>query len=326
MKRGPGGRVRYPLRLSAHMGPQVSVAPDAIGTDEVIARIASGSHGVVSRRELLDAGVSPPRIRRRIEKKTLIAVHRGVYRVGHQAPSREALYMAATKACGDRSALCGRAAAHLWGLIKGSPPRPEVLAPVMRRVSGVLTHRAYGLRGLELARWRGIPLTSVARTLVDLAFSLSEPALARACHEAEVIHDTTPSQVEEVLALRSSTRGIGALRRLLHGEIPVSLSRLESRFLERLTTARLPLPATNRRAGGFRVDCRWPEQRLTVELDSYRFHNSRHAWEKDRLREREARARGDEFRRYTPTDVFEDPAFMLGELRSLLGQSELRSV
>jgi very-short-patch-repair endonuclease len=66
------------------------------------------------------------------------------------------------------------------------------------------------------------------------------------------------------------------------------------------------------------VDCRWPEQRLTVELDGYRFHNSRHSWEKDRRREREARARGDEFRRYTYGDVMEDPRFMLAELRVLL--------
>ena len=75
---------------------------------------------------------------------------------------------------------------------------------------------------------------------------------------------------------------------------------------------------TNRPAGGRRVDCRWPEQRLTVELDGYRFHNSRHSWEQDRRREREARARGDEFRRYTYGDVTEDPTLMLAELRTLL--------
>ena len=66
------------------------------------------------------------------------------------------------------------------------------------------------------------------------------------------------------------------------------------------------------------MDCRWPEQRLTVELDSYRYHQSRHAWEQDRRREREARARGDEFRRYTYGDVFERSRSMLTELRDLL--------
>ena len=100
--------------------------------------------------------------------------------------------------------------------------------------------------------------------------------------------------------------------------MPVTLSRLESRFLERLRDAGLVLPKTNRPAGGRRVDCRWPEQRLTVELDSYRYHHSRHAWESDRRREREAHARGDDLRRYTYGDVFETPELMLAELRVLL--------
>ena len=67
------------------------------------------------------------------------------------------------------------------------------------------------------------------------------------------------------------------------------------------------------------MDCHWPGRRLTVELDGYRYHRSRHAWEQDRRREREARARGDEFRRYTSGDVFESPRLMLAELRSILG-------
>ncbi|MGH3993522.1 MAG: hypothetical protein ACRDSN_13805, partial [Pseudonocardiaceae bacterium] len=93
----------------------------------------------------------------------------------------------------------------------------------------------------------------------------------------------------------------------------------ERRFLKRLEEAGLPLPPeTNRPAGGRRVDCRWPDHRLTVELDSYRYHRSRHAWEQDRRREREARARGDEFRRYTYEDVYASPRFMLGDLGGLL--------
>jgi very-short-patch-repair endonuclease len=81
-----------------------------------------------------------------------------------------------------------------------------------------------------------------------------------------------------------------------------------------------PLPITNKPAGTFRVDCRWPEVPLTVELDGYRFHSSRHAWEQDRRREREARARGDEFRRYTYGDVYEDSRYMLRELSSLVAK------
>ncbi len=108
------------------------------------------------------------------------------------------------------------------------------------------------------------------------------------------------------------------MRRIIRGEVRVTLSALEARFLGRVGEAGLPLPETNRPAGGRRVDCRWPAHGLTVELDSYRFHHSRHAWEQDRRREREARARGDEFRRYTWGDVFERPALMLAELNGLV--------
>jgi hypothetical protein len=113
--------------------------------------------------------------------------------------------------------------------------------------------------------------------------------------------------------------GAAKLRRIIEGDAPVTLSALERRFLQLLREHGLPLPRTNRPAGAHHVDCRWPERRLTVELDSYRFHHSRHAWEQDRRRERDARARGDEHRRYTWADVFEQPAPMLAELRRLLG-------
>ena len=104
----------------------------------------------------------------------------------------------------------------------------------------------------------------------------------------------------------------------MQGEVPVTQSALESRFLRLLVEHGFPLPITNKPAGTFRIDCRWPQVPLTVELDGYRFHSSRHAWEQDRRREREAHARGDDFRRYTYADVFEEPTLMLAELRALM--------
>ena len=166
--------------------------------------------------------------------------------------------------------------------------------------------------------WRGIPVTTVARTLVDLAAVLPPDGLARACHEAGVRHRTTPADVEAVLVRYPNAPGGAGLRRVLRGDVHVTLSKLESRFIKQLEAAGLPLPVTNRPAGGRRVDCRWPEHALTLELDGYRYHHSRHAWEQDRRREREARARGDEFRRYTYGDVVEQPKLMLRELRALL--------
>jgi very-short-patch-repair endonuclease len=282
-----------------------------------IARIAGRQHGVVTRGQLLAAGLTHAQIRRRLARGALLREHRGVYRVGHRAPSVEARYLAAVLACGDGALLCGRAAAHLLGLLKGAAPPPEVLARTERAVRGVHTRRSR-LHPLDATRHRGVPVTTVARTLVDLAAVLSPDELARACHEAGVLYRTSPAHVDAVLARRPNSPGAARLRRVLRGEVHVTLSRLEQRFLALLREARMPLPQTNRPADGFRVDCRWAEQRLTVELDSYRYHHSRHAWEQDRRREREARARGDDFRRFTWGDVFEHPEPMLTELRAAL--------
>jgi very-short-patch-repair endonuclease len=297
----------------------VAVEQQSRTVDEVLGRIAGSAHGVVTRAELLRAGITPEQIRQRLRKGALLREYRGVYRVGHRAPSLEAHYLAAVQACGEGALLSGRAAARLWGLVKvTTPPTPEVITPTQRRVNGIATHRARRIAPTDATRLRGIPVTTVARTLVDLARVMLVDDLARACHEAQVRHRTTPVEVETVLARLPSSPGAGKLRRILHGDVRLTLSRLEARFLVRLREAGVALPETNRRVGGWWVDCRWPERRLTVELDGYRYHHSRHAWEQDRRREREARARGDEFRRYTYGDVFDDPRFMLAELRALL--------
>jgi very-short-patch-repair endonuclease len=301
----------------------VVMRPQRRTVEKKLARLAGKAHGVVSRAELHSVGVTESEIKSRVAAGSLIRIHRGIFRVGHAAPSLEARYMAAVKACGAGSLLAGHAAGHLFRILRRSPSLPEVLTTTERRIGGVVTHRVRRTDLTDGIRWRGIPVTTVPRTLVDLAAVLSEADLARACHEAGVLHRTTPAQVERVLSRRHNWPGARKLRHVLWGEVPVSLSRLEAVFIARLKEAGLPLPETNRAVDGRRVDCRWPERRLTVELDSYRYHHSRHAWEQDRQREREARARGDELRRYTWRDVAEDPEPMLTDLRSLLDRDRV---
>jgi predicted transcriptional regulator of viral defense system len=283
--------------------------------DQIIARIAASQHGVVTRPQLLAARVSRRSIAKGLNKGSLIRVHPGVYRVGHMAPSIQATFIAAVFACGEGAVLSGRAAGHLLGIVRGAPPRPEVTAPRSRIIASVATRRS---REIEATTWHRIPVTTPARTLVDLAASLSEGELARAVHEAGIRHGTTPEEVDAVLARRPNSPGAAQLRAVLRGDVHLTLSRLERAFLKLLRNAKLPLPITNRPAGGRFIDCRWAEQRLTVELDSYRYHSSRHAWELDRRRERQAYARGDQFRRYTWGDVTESPRPMLRELRAVL--------
>ena len=283
--------------------------------EKICARIAGAAHGTVARWELLREGVTRREIAVRLRKGSLIVEFRGVYRVGHRAPSTEARYMAAVKACGPGAVLCGQAAAYLYGLLRGPAPVPEVAISGQRRVEGIAVRRR---KHVDRSVFNGIPITTVPQTVVDLAATLSFTAFARACHEAGVKYRTGPGHVEKVLARWPSPPGAGKIREVFWGDARVTMSVLERRFLRLLRRHGLPLPATNKRAGSFYVDCRWPARRLTVELDSYQFHNSRHSWEQDRRREREARLRGDEFRRYTYGDVVEDPAVMLRELRVLL--------
>lgn len=289
--------------------------------DGMLGRWAFSAHGLVKRKQLLRGGVSPEEIRTRLKRRSLLVEYPGIYRVGHRAPSMESSYLAAVWACGDDAYLCGRPAAHLLALLKGQCPPPEVMAPAKRSIEGITTQRYRSLHRSEVMRWRGIPVTTVARTLVDLAPVLPLDELARACHEAGVRHRTTPAHVEAVLKRRRTAPGAAKLRAVMNGDAPALLSRLEEGFIAHLRTEGLALPQTNRPAGSHHVDCRWPDHRLTVELDSFRYHNSRQSWERDRHREREARARGDEFRRYTWTDVFEQPKPMVGELRSFLSAS-----
>ncbi len=285
-----------------------------------MAWFATRAHGNVTRAELLEAGVTSRMIDRRIEKGALISQYEGVYRVGHTAPSREASFMAATKAGGDGSFISGRPAGHALGLVRGKVPAPELISRRHLKIRGLRSTRAGRLAREDTTRWKNIPITSPPRTLVDLAAELNAETLARACHEAGVRYRTKPRHVEAVLKRKPNAKGAAKLRAIISGEQRVTLSKLERRFLQRLREAGLPLPATNVVAGTKRVDCRWRDHRLTVELNSFTFHNSRLSWEGDYQREREARDRDDEFRRFTWADVFEKPDHMLRQLTKLLSR------
>jgi predicted transcriptional regulator of viral defense system len=173
--------------------------------EEKLVRMAAPQHGVVTRRQLLEAGVTTQEIKVRLRRRSLLREHRGVYRVGHRAPSIEATYLAAVFACGDGAVLSGRAAAHVWGLVKGAPPQAEVITPTERRIEGVRTQRSRHLDAQDVTLFNAIPVTTVPRTVVDLAAEIPEDALARACHEAGVRHGLTPPAP----SWRSSSGGRG---------------------------------------------------------------------------------------------------------------------
>jgi hypothetical protein len=287
--------------------------------EQIVSRIAGRQHGVVTWAEMLAAGVSAREIRHRIKIGLLVRVHRGVYSVGHRPLTTEARYLAAVKACGPGAALCGRAAAYLLGILKVAvPPPPEVATRNHRRIPG-LTTRRLALDNRDVTAVKAVPCTTVPRTVVDLAGEMDDDPFARLCHEAGVRYGTTPRHVKVVMNRQGWTKGAARIRRVMEGDTKVALSVLEHGFLDTLKAEGFPLPDTNKKVDNRRVDCRWTDPPVTIELVSFKYHNSRHAWESDHDREREARSRGDEWRSFTYKDVFEDQTYMLGELRKLLG-------
>lgn len=281
-----------------------------------MARLAGQQHGVVSVEQLRAAGLDRAAIHRRLRAGRLHRLHRGVYAVGHTAVTTHGLYLAAALAAGDGAVVSHRAAAHLFGLVK-APPGPE-LTTVGRvlRIEGVVVHRTNRLHDLEHSVLDGLPITTVPRTLVDLAATLDLPALSKAVHQAHVRHGTTPAMVERVVDRAPNRPGMGRLGQALRGD-ELYLSGLEREFVALLRRAGLPLPRTNVRKEQGRVDCHWPETGLTAELDSFRYHATRYQFEADVRRDRRARGR---VLRFTWGDVFERPQEVLAELAPLLVQ------
>jgi hypothetical protein len=285
-----------------------------------IAKIASRQHGNVTRQQLLELKLSPAGVGRRIANRVLHPEFRAVYRVGHRAPSIHAHYAAAVLACGEGAALCGAAEAYLLGFTRGAPPPPEVAVVACRRTRGVIVHRPRKLPHDEIRVWDGIRVLTIPRLLVDLAGRVPLDELARIHHQAWIRFRVPPEAIEMILRRRPNAAGAAGLRAVIHGDTPVVLSRLERGFLDFLGAHGFPAPLVNRPVGAHYIDCRYPRDHVTIELDSFRFHNTRLIWEQDRQRDREAHDRGDTLRRFTWHDVFVDQTHMLRQCTRLISR------
>jgi predicted transcriptional regulator of viral defense system len=291
-------------------------------SDRKIAELAERQHGVVARRQLMALELGPGAIDHRVACGRLHPVHRGVYAVGHPRLMATGLWMAAVLACGPDALLSHRSAAALWGLQSSAASRIDVTAPGRRGRGrpGIMLHRVGRLQDEDRSSRDGIPVTTVARTLLDLAESVSPRQLGRALEEAERLRLLDLQALHSVRDRSPGRQGLRALSILLaDGREPLEVrSELERRFVELCREANLPLPALNAPVAGHEVDALWLRQRLIVELDGYAFHGTRAAFERDRARDLELQLAGYRVLRVTSRRLDRERPAVAAAVRSLL--------
>lgn len=233
--------------------------------------------------------------------------------------------MAAVLAGGPGAVLSHRSAAALWGLRASSRARIDItVAPSRRPRPGIEHHRSLFAPD-EVTTVRGIPVTTVPRTLLDLASVVRPQQVERAVQEAEVRRLADALSLEQLMTRHPRRAGGAALRAMLASariDGAVTRSELEDRFLALARDARLPGLEVNaflKVAGTWiEVDCVWRAQRLVVELDGHAFHAPRAAFERDRARDRMLQAAGWRVVRITWRQLRDGPDLVAADLRAML--------
>ncbi|MGH2993183.1 MAG: DUF559 domain-containing protein [Solirubrobacterales bacterium] len=312
-----------PGSRSRRSGGGESGVRDAPAADPLIADLAREQRGVVSRAQLLAAGVTSSAIKHRLRAGRLHRVHPGIYRAGHVAPTHGAFEMAAVLACGPRALVSHRSAAYLWHLLLyPADPTPVDITVVGRDAGareGIRIHRLDGLQRRDADAIQGVPVTAIARTLLDLGAVVSSAEFERALAEAQVRRLVRRRDLVDQLERNRGRRGIRALRGALDEGGPApTRSEAERRMLRLIRAADLPTPQVNARLGRFEVDFLWPEQRLVVEVDGYAYHAHRSAFERDRRRDATLAASGYTVLRVTWRQLVDAPEAVVARLASAL--------
>jgi len=233
--------------------------------------------------------------------------------------------MAAALAVGRDAVISHRSAADLWGLLSSATATLEVSCPRRCRPSRSPTvRRTRTLTPADRTTVDGIPATTVARTLLDLADVAPARHVERALDQAEVLRLFDLVAVHDVLARAAGRRGAPALRAALdaqRGGPTFTRSGLEEAFLALVRGAGLPTPRTSAHVCGFEVDVHWPAHGVVVGLDSYTYHRTRRAFEADRCRDIALQAAGLRTARFTDRRIAHDPAGVLDDVRNLLVDS-----
>jgi uncharacterized protein DUF559 len=316
--------------------PHISVAGDpkssadipdrsADEVDRAAAALAGSQHGMVARRQLLELGMTEAMIKTRLRHGGLHRLHRGIFAYGHRSITIESRWMAAVLAFGPYAVLSHRSAGQLWGLVPRSAIAPEVTRPGRAGGRPRLVAHEGSLMADEVVRVRGIPVTSVPRTIFDLAGmgSVKEREVERAWNEMEVRESRSRLSVPDLIARYPGRPGTVLLARLAGSE-PVGISRneLEEAFLALIDRFGLPRPRMNAhlavRDRFYEVDCLWEERKVAIELDGGGAHGTTKAFHEDRERDRILTAERWTTARITWHQIKETPDEVASDLHLIL--------
>jgi len=254
-----------------------------------IAALADRQHGVVAYRQLVALGFSHGAIKRLLGKGWLHPIHRGVYAVGYRKLTPKGYWMAAVLARGPDALLSHYAAAALWALRPSNSTTIDVTVPTRGRQSRpqIRVHCSATLQPADITCLEGIPVTSLARTLLDLAAVLRPDPLITAIEAAERLQLFDLRAIERTLACNPRRHGNRALRQALAAYHPPTTTKsgFERHILRRLHAAGVPEPHVNTIIAGHEVDLYFPSSRLVVELDGSQYHQSPRQLERDRIKD-----------------------------------------
>ena len=328
----PGRQIAPPPVSGPHLDEGVAIdrpsgAPDRTTPvswprpDAHVARVAAEQHGRISFEQLQACGLSDKAIRGRVQRGQLYRVHRAVYAVGHEAPTLHGDFMAAVLAGGEGAVLSHFSAAALWGMLPRQPRDLEVIVTGAkgRAQPGLRVHRARVLDPRDVTRHHGIPVTTAARTCLDIASTLSPEALRRPVRQAQAEHRTNVRQIAELLARTNGHCGAKRLADLVATGPAPTRSELEDLVLDLLLRGGLPPPDVNKpliRQGRRIVpDFRWAAQRLVVEADGAAWHEAKLAREDDAERQAVLEGGGERVIRITWDQAVQRPNQSIARVR-----------
>jgi very-short-patch-repair endonuclease len=287
--------------------------------ERAIARVARRQDNVIRHDQLLEAGLGRGGIARRLEARWMQHMHRGVYLIGAAPPTEMARARAAVFACGAGAVVSHRSAAELFGLLPETGGEVDVTVvgrnPGLH--SGIRLHRPRAIARHDVTSVRRIPVTSIPRTIADLAATERPNHVESAFQEALYRKIVTERQLAAIIEREPRRRGAWVIRALL-GDPRMTRSKKERALLRLIDAAQLPRPLTNVRVHGYLLDAFWPNANLAVEFDGWDGHGHRLAFEHNRKRDQVLLAHGIRTMRVTGRHFEDEPVAVAARIAQSL--------